>query len=106
MPVNCMSGVEAALTSKHKVSPAIAPSVEDASARVLDSQRTLLLERLQNLIGYQFRNLEALDLALTHSSVAYEEQQTEHHPHDDNEQLEFLGDAGRYVSLASNPACH
>ena len=94
MPANCMSGVEAALTSKHNVSPAIAPTVvEDASARVLDPQRTLLLERLQQLIGHQFHNPETLDLALTHSSVAYEEQQTEHHPHDDNEQLEFLGDA-------------
>lgn len=50
------------------------------------------LEKLQSLLGYQFRNRDLLDLALTHSSVAYE-QQTETDPKLDNEQLEFLGDA-------------
>lgn len=54
--------------------------------------RAALLERLQQLLRYQFRDPAALDLALTHSSVAYEEQ-ADHHPSDDNEQLEFLGDA-------------
>ena len=50
------------------------------------------LDRLQQLLGYQFRDPALLDLALTHSSVAYEEQ-TEQEPREDNEQLEFLGDA-------------
>ncbi len=50
------------------------------------------LERLQQLLGYQFRHPALLDLALTHSSVAYEEQ-TNQDPREDNEQLEFLGDA-------------
>jgi ribonuclease-3 len=65
--------------------------------RVFDSElsrsgRTALLETLQRLLAYRFRNPDVLDLALTHSSVAYEEQ-LERHPQDDNEQLEFLGDA-------------
>ncbi|MGB6111167.1 MAG: ribonuclease III [Acidobacteriaceae bacterium] len=50
------------------------------------------LERLQQLLGYQFRDPALLNLALTHSSVAYEEQ-TEQELREDNEQLEFLGDA-------------
>jgi ribonuclease III len=50
------------------------------------------LEKLQQLLGYQFRDPALLDLALTHSSVAYEEQ-TEQDLREDNEQLEFLGDA-------------
>ncbi len=50
------------------------------------------LERLQQLLGYRFRDATLLDLALTHSSVAYEEQ-TRQNPREDNEQLEFLGDA-------------
>jgi ribonuclease-3 len=49
-------------------------------------------ERLQQLLGYQFRDPALLNLALTHSSVAYEEQ-TEQELREDNEQLEFLGDA-------------
>lgn len=81
------------MTSKRTESPTTTPSEDHAGGRPLDPQRVVLLERLQQLLGYQFRNLEALDLALTHSSVAYEEQQAEHHPQDDNEQLEFLGDA-------------
>jgi ribonuclease-3 len=72
-----------------------APSVfpldaEDRAA--LPAGRVALLERLQQLLGYQFRDPAVLDLALTHSSVAYEEQTTQD-PKDDNEQLEFLGDA-------------
>jgi ribonuclease III len=45
-------------------------------------------ELLQDRIGYQFRNLQWLNEALTHSSYAREAA-----PHRDNEQLEFLGDA-------------
>ncbi|MEO6828672.1 MAG: ribonuclease III domain-containing protein, partial [Acidobacteriaceae bacterium] len=44
------------------------------------------------LLQYRFRDPGLLDLAFTHSSVAYEEQ-AERHPQDDNEQLEFVGDA-------------
>jgi ribonuclease-3 len=44
------------------------------------------------LLGYEFRDPALLNLALTHSSVAYEEQ-TEQNLREDNEQLEFLGDA-------------
>ena len=66
------------------------PASPDRSA--LDPRRADLLARLQHRIGYRFRELNRLDLALTHSSVAYEDQ-VEHDPHDDNEQLEFLGDA-------------
>ena len=50
------------------------------------------LKRLQQLLGHQFRDPALLDLALTHSSVAYEEQ-IEQDLREDNEQLEFLGDA-------------
>lgn len=57
-----------------------------------DAGRTAVLERLQQLLDYQFHHPAMLDLALTHSSVAYE-LQGEHRPYDDNEQLEFLGDA-------------
>jgi ribonuclease-3 len=63
-----------------------------SSSERLNADRAALLQRLQKLLGYKFRDPAALDLALTHSSVAYEEQ-LEHHPQDDNEQLEFLGDA-------------
>ncbi len=54
--------------------------------------RESYLDRLQQLLGYQFHHPALLDLALTHSSVAYEEQ-SKHDVRQDNEQLEFLGDA-------------
>ncbi|MGC9291633.1 MAG: ribonuclease III [Acidobacteriaceae bacterium] len=50
------------------------------------------LDALQRRIGYHFRSRKLLDQALTHSSLAYERQQPRT-PQDDNEQLEFLGDA-------------
>jgi ribonuclease-3 len=59
---------------------------------VLPAGRAALLERLQQLLGHQFRHPALLDLALTHSSVAYEEQ-AQRDTREDNEQLEFLGDA-------------
>lgn len=67
--------------------PVTAPGLVAISPR-----RLALLERLEHRLGYQFRDPAVLDLALTHSSVAYEEQ-TEQRSQDDNEQLEFLGDA-------------
>ena len=47
------------------------------------------LEDLQTQIGYQFRNPQLLREALTHSSYAQETSA----PAQDNEKLEFLGDA-------------
>ena len=44
--------------------------------------------------GYTFKNLALLTLALTHSSLAYENNPDgAHDPGSDNEQLEFIGDA-------------
>lgn len=45
------------------------------------------------LFGYRFRNRSLLELALTHSSLAYESQHGSHDPGSDNERLEFIGDA-------------
>lgn len=56
------------------------------------TDRAERLDRLQNLLGHRFRDPGKLDLALTHSSVAYE-RQAKHCTQDDNEQLEFVGDA-------------
>jgi len=44
------------------------------------------LERSQQLLGYRFRNIDLLHVALTHASVAATRQTS-------NERLEFLGDA-------------
>lgn len=84
--------------SKHRsASPSRAPLLEsDAEALAAHSSsrasRNGALERLQQLLGYEFRDPALLNLALTHSSVAYEEQ-AEEGLREDNEQLEFLGDA-------------
>jgi ribonuclease-3 len=44
--------------------------------------------------GYKFKDPELLQLALTHSSLAYESNGDHpHQPGKDNEQLEFIGDA-------------
>lgn len=45
------------------------------------------------LFGYTFAKPALLDLALTHSSLAYESQHGAHDPGSDNERLEFIGDA-------------
>lgn len=45
------------------------------------------------LFGYRFNDASLLDLALTHSSLAYENQHGAHDPGSDNERLEFIGDA-------------
>jgi ribonuclease III len=45
--------------------------------------------------GYRFKDPELMQLALTHSSLAYESNNGDnsHRPGTDNEQLEFIGDA-------------
>jgi ribonuclease-3 len=48
------------------------------------------LEALEGAIGHEFRDRDLLVRALTHASHAYEKSQP---PSQDNEQLEFLGDA-------------
>jgi ribonuclease-3 len=53
------------------------------------------IAKLQQRIGHAFTNPRLLELALTHSSLAYEQTASGAAPVDssDNEQLEFLGDA-------------
>ncbi|RLE04141.1 MAG: ribonuclease III, partial [Candidatus Aminicenantes bacterium] len=48
------------------------------------------LTSLEKKIGYSFQNLDYLQIAITHSSFAYENQDDHL---SDNEVLEFLGDA-------------
>jgi ribonuclease III len=48
-----------------------------------------MMEPLEEIIAYKFRNSLLLGEALTHPSLAYETQR----PHFDNQRLEFLGDA-------------
>ena len=48
----------------------------------------MFIEKFQEKIGVKFRDIEILDLALTHSSYANERGLSEY-----NERLEFLGDA-------------
>ena len=45
--------------------------------------------KLEQAIGYRFRKKALLELALTHPSFRYEDRSTE----DDNQRLEYLGDA-------------
>jgi ribonuclease-3 len=68
------------------------PPRQVVSAPLLQAGRAELLDRLQEMLAYRFGNLDLLELAVTHSSVAYEEQ-AERSAEDDNERLEFLGDA-------------
>ena len=48
----------------------------------------------ENFFDYRFKDPSLLKLALTHSSLAYENNpEGTRHPGSDNEQLEFIGDA-------------
>ncbi len=47
------------------------------------------MDSLESILGYTFRQPELLAEALTHASLAYEQQR----PAKDNQRLEFLGDA-------------
>lgn len=81
--------------SKHRSASEIkqsGPPTDADDVAVLPAGRAALLDRLQQVLGYKFRHSAVLDLALTHSSVAYEEQ-AKQDSREDNEQLEFLGDA-------------
>jgi len=87
-------GDETALSNHRSASPShhsLTPLAAEVEA-ILPVTRVALLERLQQVLGHHFGNPSLLDLALTHSSVAYEEQ-AKQDPRADNEQLEFLGDA-------------
>lgn len=53
-----------------------------------------MIEKLQSIIGYTFKNIEFLERALTHSSCDLKKDDVVY----DNERLEFLGD--RVLSLA------
>ena len=55
------------------------------------------LDALQQRLGYQFRDAALLRLALTHPSVAHEQNQTA--PAPTNQRLEFLGDAVLQLTL-------
>lgn len=52
-------------------------------------------EALQNELGYEFRDVSLLKLALTHPSVAHEQGAMQQH----NQRLEFLGDAVLQLAL-------
>jgi len=55
------------------------------------------LTALQDRLGYRFRNVALLRLALTHPSVAHEQEKSIHH----NQRLEFLGDSVLGLVLTS-----
>ncbi|MHB8301650.1 MAG: ribonuclease III [Acidobacteriaceae bacterium] len=80
------------MTSRRAAAASHSPSLQDALVCSVVPARAALLQRLQELLGYRFTQVERLELALTHSSVASEEQ-SKRHSQSDNEQLEFLGDA-------------
>lgn len=80
------------MTSRRTAAAYHPPILQDGLACSVVSPRAALLQHLQDLLGYSFKQEERLELALTHSSVASEEQ-SERHAQSDNEQLEFLGDA-------------
>jgi len=63
------------------------PETEGASNPPLSPARNC--SELQAILGYEFRDLELLRLALTHPSVAHEQGRSVKH----NQRLEFLGDA-------------
>ncbi|NLL41992.1 MAG: ribonuclease III [Firmicutes bacterium] len=52
------------------------------------------LDRLQQNLGYAFRDLDYLQLALTHRSLG-------HQPQNNNERLEFLGDAVLQLTVST-----
>lgn len=61
----------------------------------INSARRRILEKFQEKIGVQFKNISLLDTALTHSSYTKEHEDVENY-----ERMEFLGDA--LLELASS----
>jgi ribonuclease III len=61
----------------------------------MDEERLESLRKLEERLGYRFREIQWLHLALTHKSFAHESSQAQPHPsrENGNEVLEFLGDA-------------
>lgn len=57
-------------------------------------------ERFCDLLGYQFQRVELLELAFTHKSYANELMNGSSTTADDNERLEFLGDAVLDLTMA------
>lgn len=82
--------------SNHDVSSP-AKTNESSGSKTRNGGRARALEaspRGGSAFGYKFRHSALLDLALTHSSLAYETQRDhERAPGNDNERLEFIGDA-------------
>ena len=62
------------------------------------TMRQMALEQFSSSLGYVFRNLRLLDLALTHPSYASEQ----HKDREDNQRLEFLGDAVLEIVIADH----
>ena len=58
--------------------------------------RQMELEQFCSCLGYVFRDMHLLDLALTHPSYASEQ----HREREDNQRLEFLGDAVLEIVMA------
>ncbi len=56
----------------------------------MDEDRLAFLKRLEDRLGYRFKEMKWLDQALTHKSFIYE---TNHAEKNANEVLEFLGDS-------------
>ena len=61
----------------------------------MDGERLESLRKLEERLGYRFREIQWLHLALTHKSFAHESSPAQPHPsrENGNEVLEFLGDA-------------
>jgi len=54
------------------------------------------METLETILGHTFKDQALLRLALTHASISYENQRSQ----DDNQRLEFLGDAVLQLALS------
>lgn len=75
---------------------------EEAGAPAADDERTPLpapLEELERRLGHSFANRKLLEQALTHRSLTRDGTNVSANPIEDNERLEFLGDA--VVGLAA-----
>ena len=57
---------------------------DHAASRLVNCSSELLLQIIEDTVGYRFKDFQVLDEALTHSSITYKQS---------NQRLEFLGDA-------------